>query len=897
MPSQDINIKVNAQNAASPTLKRVQQDIAGLDKAAGTAAGGIGAMGKAFAAAGIVAFGAQVAGATIELAKMGAQSLALKSSFDQVQGGAANATAILDSLRSASRGMISDYDLMLSANKAALLGVADTAEEMSGLLQIASVRGRAMGISATQAFNDIVTGLGRMSPLILDNLGITVDLEATTAKYAATLGKSADALTDAERKQALVNAVMESSASLMEDANASAQNLAGQGFAQLDSAWANFRAALGESIAPFLDARAKEIADFLKGTSENLNSLTNSEALRIRLQNAGATNTSAALAGVTDSDSVRKILRTEGGKELSGVGDGLRGVLTEYQAAIDRFIEASKAGNSEATQAAITNLQTYGTAVDELGRKYNAIAEILGKPTIDLAALQNGRLAFDGLADSIGKLSDATRPTAEAIAATNAAVAAAAQPISEFTASFETAASAIEENESKLRGIFDTLLDTGDIEGASKAYSQIQGIIQEITAEWVRQGVPIETIKNDLLPKLIGELDNLIGKQVEAGSAGITAGDEIGSGFLSSIPAIQLVIGVVNQLTAAVGVASGSMARLAPDARRQGIGGAWANPTPQMGRSGGARAPGLSDSTGGIGDTLWQEWQRRNAGIGGRGIGTELIPIPKIGGGASGGGGGSSIDSELSNLTGRIKSVLSGALKSGIDVGALLPREDAVEEPARRLADIAVRGFESPWTEYIKTTFPEIWEQLQSSGDPKGAAASILRDFEAGLRPELLDKGRAKELVKRALLGDANMSSLASEIAAELSAEMGISLESAQSAAQSVLGAGTGSSGVGTAFGDGVATGVKDSNAGGRAVAELVSQLAIKDNLTAVYNAGQTHGAQYGSGFLASVGLNLPGGLIAILVAAVSPGVLATVNAQGGRTGANGSSGESGGAV
>ena len=72
MPSQDINIKVNAQNAASPTLKRVQQDIAGLDKAAGTAAGGIGAIGKAFAAAGIGAFGAQVAGATLELARMGA---------------------------------------------------------------------------------------------------------------------------------------------------------------------------------------------------------------------------------------------------------------------------------------------------------------------------------------------------------------------------------------------------------------------------------------------------------------------------------------------------------------------------------------------------------------------------------------------------------------------------------------------------------------------------------------------------------------------------------------------------------------------------------------------------------------------------------------------------------
>lgn len=85
-----------------------------------------------------------------------------------------------------------------------------------------------------------------------------------------------------------------------------------------------------------------------------------------------------------------------------------------------------------------------------------------------------------------------------------------------FIPSFEAAAKAIGENESKLRGIFDTLLDTGDIEGAGKAYSQIQGIIQEITAEWVRQGIPIETIENNTLPKLIGELDNLIGKQVEA---------------------------------------------------------------------------------------------------------------------------------------------------------------------------------------------------------------------------------------------------------------------------------------------------------------------------------------------------------------------------------------------
>jgi hypothetical protein len=144
----------------------------------------------------------------------------------------------------------------------------------------------------------------------------------------------------------------------------------------------------------------------------------------------------------------------------------------------------------------------------------------------------------------------------------------------------------------------------------------------------------------------LSELDTLVGKQVEAGTAGIAAGDEIGSGFLSSIPAIQLVIGVINQLTAATGKAVDRIAALPTGAGSIRTGDAWANPTPQMGRS--AKAPGLSDSTGGIGDTLWQEWQRRNAGIGGRGIATELIPIPKIGG--AGGGGGSSIDSEPTSI-------------------------------------------------------------------------------------------------------------------------------------------------------------------------------------------------------------------------------------------------------
>jgi hypothetical protein len=98
---------------------------------------------------------------------------------------------------------------MLAANRAMVLGVADNTEEFTELMEIARDRARAMGLTIEQAFNDIVTGIGRGSPLILDNLGLVIDQVAANEDYASSLGKTADALTEEEKKQALLNAVLE----------------------------------------------------------------------------------------------------------------------------------------------------------------------------------------------------------------------------------------------------------------------------------------------------------------------------------------------------------------------------------------------------------------------------------------------------------------------------------------------------------------------------------------------------------------------------------------------------------------------------------------------------------------------------------------------------------------
>jgi len=64
------------------------------------------------------------------------------------------------------------------------------------------------GRTTTEAFDDIVIGLGRMSPRILDNIGITLEAETVYEEYARSIGKSASALTDAEKKQALMAAAL-----------------------------------------------------------------------------------------------------------------------------------------------------------------------------------------------------------------------------------------------------------------------------------------------------------------------------------------------------------------------------------------------------------------------------------------------------------------------------------------------------------------------------------------------------------------------------------------------------------------------------------------------------------------------------------------------------------------
>ena len=206
--------------------------------------------------AGVVAFGI-AAKKALDFGAEGAQITRLEDSFQSLAMIAGESgDEILDALDRAARGTVADTDLILSANRAMMLGLGADADQLANLLEVAAFRGRAMGLSTTQAFNDIVTGVGRASPMILDNLGIVIDAEKTYEEYAASIGKTKDELTKAEKTQALLSRTIEEGNKQIAAAGGLVDDTAAS-YERLDASAKNYfdtvKQGAGESLAPFAE--------------------------------------------------------------------------------------------------------------------------------------------------------------------------------------------------------------------------------------------------------------------------------------------------------------------------------------------------------------------------------------------------------------------------------------------------------------------------------------------------------------------------------------------------------------------------------------------------------------------------------------------------------------------
>ena len=110
-------------------------------------------------------------------------------------------------LRDVTGGAISAEEAM----RAAALGVSGGfgGEQLAGLAKIAKGASITLGRSLPDAFDRLTRGAIKLEPEILDELGIMVRLDDAVEEYGAQIGKAGSALTQMERRQAFMNAILE----------------------------------------------------------------------------------------------------------------------------------------------------------------------------------------------------------------------------------------------------------------------------------------------------------------------------------------------------------------------------------------------------------------------------------------------------------------------------------------------------------------------------------------------------------------------------------------------------------------------------------------------------------------------------------------------------------------
>jgi len=384
----DVTSKVIFGLDPSEFRRGIQQVDAKLKETAGL----FDNLGKAIGAAFVVG---HVQAFAIEAMRLGDQLTKVSQGFARF-GGEAN----LEQLRQSTRGLVSDLELMKTATKAGTFGIG--IGEMGQLLNFATRRAQETGQEVDYLVDSIVTGIGRKSPLILDNLGISA-----TALREKLNGVSVEAASIGEVSRAVGQIASEQLRLMGESADTAADKLQ-----RVNTIWANFKAETGQWISRTGLAIAEIFGQLLTGQSL-ITSLTPSTSVGASEPNRPAGP--AALNFGNFSENTLANMRAQlaaFNAELENVGIGsarfkeLRGQIDAVSARIKALTEPAAKVFSPPTLEKITlakkEMHSFGTvslragevlrsstipSMQDTGQAANAIVTSLERYNAEMALL------------------------------------------------------------------------------------------------------------------------------------------------------------------------------------------------------------------------------------------------------------------------------------------------------------------------------------------------------------------------------------------------------------------------------------------------------------------------------------------------------------------------------
>ena len=239
MADKPLNIPIRVKGA-----RKAKQELGGVDKT-------ISKIGKSALIAGSAFLSAR--GLVTGLQK----SIELSSKFNAVSKG-------FDNLAKSSGFSANTLDKLTKATDGTMNSI-NSDDQMAQMFDTAQRLAEALGQDTAFGIQSIVTGLGRQSKLMLDNLGIMVDVEKANSDYAASLNISTSALTDNQKKQAFVNAAMSSANELVSKLG-SETTTAQKEMAKLNATMDAVAIEIGKDLEPALIIGARAMNKFVEET-------------------------------------------------------------------------------------------------------------------------------------------------------------------------------------------------------------------------------------------------------------------------------------------------------------------------------------------------------------------------------------------------------------------------------------------------------------------------------------------------------------------------------------------------------------------------------------------------------------------------------------------------------
>ena len=261
----DLIIKLGLDS--SGVDKGVNQAGGSLDKLKGMVGKVGAAMGIAFGVSEIISFGKEIIG-------LASKTEGVKRAFDRL-----GMPSLMNDLKAATRGAVSEFDLMKSAVSANNFKI--PLENLSSYLAFATRRAEETGQSVDYLVDSIIMGIGRKSPMILDNLGISI----------------LDIRNEMEKTGDMAKAVANIINSEMANAGTAADTAATK-FGQLSAKWDDFKTALGGGLSE----GSKSPVSWLTSALETMTNYIKSETIPTWRKWAGLVNITMLGANIQDAN-------------------------------------------------------------------------------------------------------------------------------------------------------------------------------------------------------------------------------------------------------------------------------------------------------------------------------------------------------------------------------------------------------------------------------------------------------------------------------------------------------------------------------------------------------------------------------------------------------------------